>query len=356
MATGEKGGHGSGGLSAEEAAQFGEQVAGLARAGLPLASGLRALGEEFPRGRLRSMLGSLSGRLEGGASLSEAIGAEGRGLPAALRGLVLAGERTGRLGDVLGRFAGYSQIGGEVRRQLWLSLAYPLIAASMAIVLFVFILAAVIGGNEDGFRSFGLQVSSLTKFLMDLASALRTSGLRIAEGLGALGVVAAVVMATIGPAGRRGVLGRLPLIGPVWRWTSLAEFCHLLGLLLESELPLAEAVPLAGDGVADADVRAAARGIARDLDGGDTLALAVGHRPYFPAGLGSILAWAEQHEALASTLHVVAEMFEARARSQAAFASMVFGALTVLMILTGILAVLFGVVAPMIQLIQKLSG
>jgi type II secretory pathway component PulF len=226
----------------------------------------------------------------------------------------------------------------------------------MAIVLFVFILAAVIGGNEDGFRSFGLQVSSLTKFLMDLASALRTSGLRVAEGLGAMGVVAAVVMATIGPAGRRGVLGRLPLIGPVWRWTSLAEFCHLLGLLLESELPLAEAVPLAGDGVADADVRAAARGIARDLDGGDTLALAVGQRPYFPEGLGSILAWAEQHEALASTLHVVADMFEARARSQAAFASMVFGALTVLMILTGILAVLFGVVAPMIQLIQKLSG
>ena len=42
-------------------------------------------------------------------------------------------------------------------------------------------------------------------------------------------------------------------VGAVWRSTSLAEFCHLLALLLESRLPLPEALRLTGEGVEDAD-------------------------------------------------------------------------------------------------------
>src|SRR5256885_6967362 len=94
-------------LSSQDAAQLSEQIAGLTRAGLPLAPGLRALAEEMPAGRLRRMLGAVSRSLTQGASLDEAIAAQGGALPAHLRGLVLAGERTGRTGEVLGRFAGY---------------------------------------------------------------------------------------------------------------------------------------------------------------------------------------------------------------------------------------------------------
>ena len=53
---------------------------------------------------------------------------------------------------------------------------------------------------------------------------------------------------------------------------------------------------------------------------------------------------------------MMAEMFEGRARAQASFASTVCSVLTVLAILSGIAAVVFGVLAPMITLIQKLSG
>ena len=102
-------------LSSQDAAQLSEQIAGLTRAGLPLAPGLRALAEEMPAGRLRRMLGAVSRSLTQGASLDEAIAAQGGALPAHLRGLVLAGERTGRTGEVLGRFATLGKMVTEPR-------------------------------------------------------------------------------------------------------------------------------------------------------------------------------------------------------------------------------------------------
>jgi general secretion pathway protein F len=343
-------------LSTQEAALLSEQIAGLARAGLPLASGLQALGAELPRGGLRRMLGAVSRSLTQGASLDEAIGAQGSALPAHLRGLVLAGQRTGRTPEVLGRFAGYAQIGAEVRRQLGLSLVYPIVSIIFAVALLLFVLLFIVSGFEKIFQDFGIPLPVLSQVLIATASRLRSMGLILAEVLTVAGAIGIVALIVIGPAVRRSVFSRLPLLGPVWRWTSLAEFCHLLGLLVESEVPLAEAVPMAGAGVVDADVREVAQSMTADLARGESLANVIARRSYFPEGLGPIVAWSEAHQSLAEALHVLGEMFEARAQAHASFASTVCTSLTVLMILFGVSAVIFGVFLPLIQMIQKLSG
>jgi type II secretory pathway component PulF len=343
-------------LSAQDTALLSAQIAGLTGAGLPLASGLRALGAELPRGGLRRMLDAMARSLARGASLDEAIAAQGRALPPHLRGLVLAGQRTGRMGEVLGRFAGYAQIGADVRRQLWLSLVYPIVSILFATVLLTFVLLFIVSGFERIFVDFGIGLPLLSLILIQVSNGLWRSGPALAGVLGGLLAIGGLALLVIGPAARRSVISRIPLVGPVWRWTSLAEFCHLLGLLLESAIPLAEAVPMAGEGVVDADVRAAARALTHDLSRGEPLATAIARRPLFRAGLGPIIAWAEQHRTLAEALHMLGEMFEARARAQASFASTVFTVLTVLMILVSLLAVIAGVFVPLIQTIQKLSG
>ena len=309
------------------------QIAGLTGAGLPLASGLQALGAELPRGRLRRMLDAMARSLTRGASLDEAIAAQGAALPAHLGGLVVAGQRTGRTGEVLGRFAGYTQIGADVRRQLWLSLVYPIVSIVFATTLLLFVLLFIVSGFEQIFVDFGIALPALSLILIQMSKGLWQSGPALAEVLAGLVAIGTLAMLVIGPAARRSVISRIPLVGPVWRWTSLAEFCHLLGMLLESSVPLAEAVPMAGEGVVDADVRAAARALTRDLDRGEPLASAVARQSLFRAGLGPIIAWAEQHRSLAEALHMLGEMFEARARAQASFASTVFTVMTVLMIL-----------------------
>src|SRR5271166_3568621 len=127
----------SGRLTGLEAADLSSQIAGLARSGLPLEQGLAALAEELPRGRLRRSIDELARTLESGIPLDQAVKAQERSIPPHLRGLVLAGMRLGDMSNLLDRFSEYISIGSELKRKLWLSLAYPAVTAGIAVALFV---------------------------------------------------------------------------------------------------------------------------------------------------------------------------------------------------------------------------
>ena len=55
-------------------------------------------------------------------------------MPPHLRGLLIAGVRSGELGDLLDRFSEYLRVGAELKRKLWLSLAYPALTAGIALL------------------------------------------------------------------------------------------------------------------------------------------------------------------------------------------------------------------------------
>ena len=46
---------------------------------------------------------------------------------------MMAGVRSGRLGEVLGEFSEYSSVGIELRRRLWLNLAYPILTLAITL-------------------------------------------------------------------------------------------------------------------------------------------------------------------------------------------------------------------------------
>ena len=127
-------------LSPEEATELAARVAELTKAGLPLGAGLRALADELPGRRLPRVLRRLADRLDAGDDLLDALESQGRSLPAHLRGLMLAGVRSGRLAEVLEEYVDLQRSQSELRRRVWLALAYPFI-----LLLFMTALAAFAG-------------------------------------------------------------------------------------------------------------------------------------------------------------------------------------------------------------------
>src|SRR6516165_7333969 len=107
-------------LTGADAAELSSQIAALTRSGLPLAQGLAALGAELPRGHLRASLEDLATALESGMPLEEAVKAHDRSIPPHLRGLIVAGMRSGEMSNLLDRFYEYLSIGVELKRKLWL--------------------------------------------------------------------------------------------------------------------------------------------------------------------------------------------------------------------------------------------
>jgi len=344
-------------MSGHDASAFAGQLAGLVDAGLPLPTGLRALGEELPTGALRRAFEDVARRLEAGAMLEEAVAAQERRLPGHLRGLVLAGVRTGRLGEVLGRFVDATRAGGEIRRRVVLALAYPAVLLVAACILFVFACFSVVEGFRSIFQGFGIPVPVITRAVFQISYAVTKLNWRALPALA--GVVAACWLAErllLSPARRRQLACEVPLFGKLLRWSALAEFSRLLGLLIVGEIPLPEALTLAGDAVRDADLAVAGRSIAREVEEGRSLSEALARRRQFPRGYARLVGWAEGHRSLPEALEVLGAMYEARAKAHASFLGAVVGALVMIAVLGGISLAVVALMWPLMYLMHSLSG
>ncbi|MBX6315419.1 MAG: type II secretion system F family protein, partial [Isosphaeraceae bacterium] len=273
-------------------------------------------------------------------------------------GLVRAGLRTGRLGEVLGRYARFDRIGADLQRSLWWHLAYPLLLLSALVGLYLFIAAVVMRDFEAILQDFGIAIPGITRTLIQLSHAVHRMGWGLlAVPLGMLFLLWLGSRGLLGESRRGRVANRLPLIGPLWRWSALAEFAHLLGLLIESEVPLVEALPMAGEGIEDPDLADATRQMAREIEAGQPLAETLGRYRVVPSGAVKILEWSEAQQALPEALRLVGETFEARARAQAAFVGIFSLVVAVVLTLAGLLYLLVALYWPLYQiyeLVQKM--
>jgi len=84
---------------------------------------------------------------------------------------------------------------------------------------------------------------------------------------------------------------RVPLIGPLLRTRAQARFFETLGLLVDHEVPLGEAVALAGEATDSPWLAWQTGRVRRELDAGMALALALSGYP----ALGGFAAWTAGH-------------------------------------------------------------
>jgi len=346
---------GGSGLTGAEAGELSRQIAGLTRAGLPLAAGLAALSEELPRGRLRRSMNELARALDAGAPLDQAIGDQQDRIPPHLRGLVVAGVRSGRIGDVLARFSSFAGLSVDLKRRLVLTLAYPLLTLAVTVGLFFFVSTFAVRQFELIFKDFNIPLPGLTIVIIQGARVINRAS-------GPLGVV--ILCLVVGwvaarlflkPAARRSLSTQLPLFGPIWAATRLAEFCHLLALLLEGQLPLPEALRLTGEGLQDSAMERACGIMAREVESGLSFAEAMSKLWRFPPGLPRLLGWAENQMALPEVLKLAAVLFETQARSRATLAGATVTIVCVILVLA-LIMVIPGLFLPLITLISRLSG
>ncbi|AMV39815.1 type II secretion system F family protein [Planctomyces sp. SH-PL62] len=396
-------------LTPDEATRLSQHLAGVARSGLPLGPGLRALAEETPRGAFRDALRGLADAIERGVPLEQAIASEAGAIPPHLRGLIRAGLRTGDLGEVLGRFSAVATVGAELKRSFWLGLAYPLFAIALAVVLWVLVDVLIVSRFENIFMDFGISLPVMTRVLLFVSHAARTGWPILAALLAVLLGAWLFTGLVLSRATRNSLFARMPIIGALWRYTSWAEFCHLLAMLLESKLPLPEALRLTGAGVEDADVHLACRAMALQVEKGAALSTAMegesiatprgpfgpldpgepkpatseggagdadfegspapalddlvdaragarAIRRAMPRGLPRLLRWAEDRAATVEVLKMAAETFQARSRAESSFGGAVLAFLAMVGVFLGVAVIVIGMFLPLITLVSKLSG
>ena len=221
------------------------QLAVLIRTGTPLADALGAIVRQLPDGPWRNVVSDVHAQVEGGSTLSDAM----RRYPACFNdistSLVAAGESSGQLESLLDRLSLLTRQQLKVQRTLMSAMIYPLLLMGVGIVVVAVMIVFVLPRFEDLFSTLDAPLPPSTEFLMAVAEFVRGRWWMIILALVAMAVATKFTLSR--PAGRRGLdcaLVRLPGCGHVVRSLLTARFARVLGVLLDSRVPLLEALEL----------------------------------------------------------------------------------------------------------------
>jgi len=342
----------AGKLSTEEAVELAAQVAEMAKAGLPLAEGLRAVADEVPRGRLGGVLREISGQLDAGTSLNAAIEAQGNRLPPHVRGLLIAGVRSGRLAEVLEEFVEMKRSQVELRRRVRACLAYPLVLMTVTAALFLLLQGCVVPQMAEVFEDFDAALPFITQVFI----ASSGPGAWIVEcGVSLVAAIMVLSWATPRVPLAPRLLYWVPLVGPLWRWSRLTQFSRLMGLLLGQEVPLPAALRLVAVGVGDAYLAAGCRRAAIEIEQGRALSESLASIRQFPPSMIPLVEWGERTSSQSDAFYAAAEMFGGRVQSQGSFLEVVLAPIVFVIILTFVLFFVTAMFMPLISMINGLS-
>jgi len=268
----------------EDILTLNRELAGLTRAGIPLAEGLRALAAEDRSGRLGALANELATHLEKGRGLAAAL-QEAKGYPPYYATLVRVGEASGNILQGLETAVQQGSDRERLERQLTSAMIYPASLLCFTILLVALLMTTLV-------RPIGRPLNP-GDFITGEIGVFEAAAIQVSPALIwalAFGMVAGAVGLFFTQRGRRWLhwyFSGFPGIRQVHIEYRRARIAGLLGTLLGAGIPPVEAVDLACDFMADAIPASQLRRLRRELQQGKGLGeslqiiqlLPVQHRP-----------------------------------------------------------------------------
>ncbi|HEV7832901.1 MAG TPA: type II secretion system F family protein [Caballeronia sp.] len=304
---------------------FTRQLAGLLRAGLPLAPSLDLIADTPSRGGLPRIVGSVARDITQGVAFSEALARHPACFNTLYCQLIAVGEVAGALPVVLARLAEDRERAGAQRAKLRAALTYPVVVLLLSLAITAGLLIGVVPTFKTIFDGFGAKLPAPTLFVLALSDGVgRWCGpfalFCVVSGMAFKRLLQRV------PAARsafdRAML-KLPLAGSLLRALAVARWSRALGTLLAAGTPLSDAFDSLASATGNRIFDTATVEIARRLRHGERLAAAMRAVGCFPPDVVQPIAVAEESGSLDAMLLDLATLGDRQVDEQtSAFASL----------------------------------
>jgi type IV pilus assembly protein PilC len=229
---------------------FGQELAALLKAGLPLLQSLDVMLERQQHLVFRRSLDVVREKVKSGTALSEAIRAEGALYPPIFAASILAGERSGSLETMLRRFAQYMRLNLSLKKKAISASVYPAVLLLLMLGLVFILVVQVIPQFQDFYADFDVELPFITRFLMAFSTGVRANLVWVLLALGAGAMVAVWLLRRpgAGVAIDRWLL-RVPYLGHLMRMYATSQLARTLSSLLSGGLPLINAMEVAAHSI-----------------------------------------------------------------------------------------------------------
>jgi type II secretory pathway component PulF len=299
------------GLSKRDLLSVTTQLAIMTRSGVDLASAFQSLSQQCGNAHLRNILSQIHRDVTGGKSISDAMQAQAAVFGDAYVASVAAGEAAGKLPDVLGRLAQFQRTEIRARATIRTLLAYPILLTGVSSLVVLGLVTFVLPTFVDIFTQFEVPLPTLTRVIVALSDLLRQH-VWIWLPLVIAALVGLVVSGNT-DGGRRkwdAAMLHAPVIREITRAFYIGRTFRLLGLMIESGVPLLEGLRLTRNSIRNALYRELFDNLEDSILNGRGLANSLINAGFVPPVAAEMVLTAERTGTLGMVTELMGEHYE----------------------------------------------
>jgi type IV pilus assembly protein PilC len=289
---------------------FNQQFLTLIKAGLPILNALDLLIKRQKDANMKSLLQNVRERVKSGELLSDSFAAQGV-FPRIYTTTLMAGEKSGNIEEVLGRYIAFQRLALTFKKKLAVSLVYPALLVTMVLVMIVFLVTYVVPEFAKLFENLNAKLPAITVLM--LAVGTRTQKLAPFLAIGLVLIVAFFWRWKNTDRGAEHIdsaILRMPLLGDIWLKYQVANFSRMLSTLLAGGLPLVPSLETAGASMSSRRILNGIADTAARVREGQTLSGSLEQQKMFPDLSVEMIEVGESTGALPAMLNSVAEFYE----------------------------------------------
>ncbi len=338
---------------------FNQQLASIAKAGIPLEKGLRELSRDISSKSMRRLIETIAGDLEEGMSIEKAFEKRQKAFPPLYGRILKAGVETGRLSEMLTSLNRHLELAGRTRRIVFEALSYPAVIFTLAAVIitgvFLFIIPQFGVILEEVFGEY-TGLPGLTVLFLKLAR--NVIPFWIGVGCLVAAIVVVIAMLSSHPAGRRfkeSLILKLPLMGRLYHSSQLGRMAEAMAMMVAAGCDMPSCLRLASGATGSEKLILESEAIAAAVEQGANILEAGQSCKMIPRLFLYSIQLGTQRNELQDNLYSLGQMYSGQAQTGQTRLQAILLPIMII-IVGGFLAMsILAMFLPMIQVISGLS-
>jgi len=303
----------------KDLAVFARQFATMTASGMSLLRSLAVMEEQTVNPALKKAINEVRTDIEGGSSLSAALGRHDKVFPVLMIAMIRAGETGGFLDSALERIATNLEKDAALRGKIKSALTYPVIVLAFSAVMIAGVLIFIVPVFKKMFSQLGGSLPLPTQLLVTASHTLLWSG-PIFVVVGATGTVLFRRALRRRPTLRLRfdrLKLRLPVFGSLFAKIAISRFSRNLGTLLGVGVPVMQSLDVVGATTGNAVIAEAMKDLQASVRDGQPMSAPLARHPIFPQMVRQMIEVGEESGQISQMLDKVADFYDREVDSAA---------------------------------------
>jgi len=292
---------------------FSRQFATMINAGLAMVRCLDILSEQTEDKKLQQVLVQVRRDVEGGSTLSNALGKHPTVFSTLYISMVKAGEMGGVLDEVLERLAGFMEKDFSLKKKVKSALTYPVVILVMAMGIVFFLVTYILPTFVTLFEGMSLKLPLPTQILIGITKGARNPAVMIpCMALVVIGgfFLNRYIQTPVGKKQYDLLKLNIPVFGLLNKKVAISRFCRTLGTLLSSGVPIMQALEIVGKASGNEIIAMTVTKIRESIREGESIASPLGASGMFPPMVTQMVAVGEETGNLDAMLSKISDFYD----------------------------------------------